>query len=331
MDVRLHKLARTTPAVRREIQVSQASVADLADRYGVSHATIRKWKSRKTSNDYSHKRHNLLSSLSQAEEALVIALKRDVGLSLNDITEVMNRCVNENLSRSAIYRCLKRNGVSGKQKSSQKKQAGAFETVTEPGFIHMDVKYLTVLDGKRSYVYVAIDRATRYVYAEVLYDLKPKTAAGFVTRFIDHFPCQTKTILTDNGMEWTDRCNHSVKNKATGNHAVDKVCKNHAIKHKLTKPRKPQTNGMVERFNRRINEAIARKQKVKDNQRKNSFSSHTQRNQFVLNFVQNYNMTRLQCIKYKTPKQLLYNQTELYTYAGMTTEDIIFEWSRTTF
>ena len=52
----------------------------------------------------------------------------------------------------------------------------------------MNVKHLTKLKGKRFYVYVAIDRLTRYVYAEVLYDLEPNTAAGFVQRFVDFFP-----------------------------------------------------------------------------------------------------------------------------------------------
>ncbi|MGL5785179.1 MAG: hypothetical protein ACRCYZ_07000 [Alphaproteobacteria bacterium] len=36
-------------------------------------------------------------------------------------------------------------------------------------------------------------------------------------------------------------------------------CKAFEVKHNLTKIRRPQTNGMVERFNRRINEAISKK------------------------------------------------------------------------
>lgn len=59
----------------------------------------------------------------------------------------------------------------------------------------MDVKYLPKLEGTRSYLYVAIDRMTRYVYAEVLYALEPKTAAGFASRFIKHFPYQIKKLL----------------------------------------------------------------------------------------------------------------------------------------
>jgi hypothetical protein len=38
----------------------------------------------------------------------------------------------------------------------------------------------------------------------------------------------------------------------TGNYLFDKTCKEHGIEHRLIKPRTPQTNGMVERFNGRI-------------------------------------------------------------------------------
>lgn len=313
MEVTLHKLARTTPAIRREIQRSDRPVKELSERYGVTAATIYKWRKRSTTQDYSHARHRLLSSLDAAQEALVVGLRRDVGLSLDDIVEVMRRCNDASLSRSAIYRCLKRHHAAGKPVKGRQAQPNAFQTVAGPGFIHMDVKHLTTLKGKRSYVYVAIDRATRFVYAEILYDLKQQTAASFVARFLRAFPAKVTVILTDNGMEWTDRCNHTVKDNATGNHPVDLVCKAHGIEHRLTKPRRPQTNGMAERFNRRLNEAIAQKSKLQENNGKNSFSSHHERNQFILQFVWNYNHTRLQCLNYNAPRQLLYDQTEQYT------------------
>ena len=44
MMIALHKLARTTPAVRAEIAASRESVAALARRYNVTGATIRKWR-----------------------------------------------------------------------------------------------------------------------------------------------------------------------------------------------------------------------------------------------------------------------------------------------
>ncbi len=42
----------------------------------------------------------------------------------------------------------------------------------------------------------------------------------------------------------------------TGEHEFDKLCTELGIEHRLTKPRTPQTNGMVERFNGRISDVL---------------------------------------------------------------------------
>jgi transposase InsO family protein len=42
----------------------------------------------------------------------------------------------------------------------------------------------------------------------------------------------------------------------TGHHEFDKLCDELKIEHRLTKPRSPQTNGMVERFNGRIADVL---------------------------------------------------------------------------
>jgi transposase InsO family protein len=57
--------------------------------------------------------------------------------------------------------------------------------------------------------------------------------------------------LTDNGKEFTDRllCRDR---QAGGRHEFDQLCAALDILHRLTRPRTPQTNGMVERFNGRI-------------------------------------------------------------------------------
>jgi DNA-binding transcriptional regulator YiaG len=57
MNITLHKRARTTPAIRREIQQSELSERKLAVKYGISRDTVRKWKRRDTVEDYSHTPH----------------------------------------------------------------------------------------------------------------------------------------------------------------------------------------------------------------------------------------------------------------------------------
>ena len=99
-----------------------------------------------------------------------------------------------------------------------------------------------------------------------------------------------------------------------GEHPFDKVCATHAIEHRLTRPYRPQTNGLVERFNRRIAEAIRRQPKRGIAHR--LFASHEQRNAFLIGFVKDYNRTRLKCLGYQAPIQALANLTERNTKAG---------------
>ena len=106
MQVTLHANATTTPKTRAYIQASDRSVAELAVELGVNASTIRRWRGRDSVADRSHTPHRLSISLSPVEEELVCALRTELGLPLDDVTEVMRRCVNAKLSRSAIHRCL---------------------------------------------------------------------------------------------------------------------------------------------------------------------------------------------------------------------------------
>jgi transposase-like protein len=119
----------------------------------------------------------------------------------------------------------------------QQAPAAVFQTDTPAGFIHIDVKYLPPLGRRRSYAYVAIDRATRFVYLEILPDRRAATAAAFLDRFLDRFPFEVHTILTDNGSEFTDRFAVDKKAKPqdrpSGDHLFDRVCAARAITHRL--------------------------------------------------------------------------------------------------
>ena len=112
MELNLHANATTTPKVRAYIQRSNKKIAALASELGVSQTTIRRWRARTTVSDRSHTPKKLMISLSPVEEALVCELRTHLQLPLDDIVEVMRRCVNGKLSRSAIHRCLKRHGLS---------------------------------------------------------------------------------------------------------------------------------------------------------------------------------------------------------------------------
>ena len=318
MELKLHANARTTPRTREEIRRSGASVAELSRVLGVSETTIRRWRGRAGSQDRSSRPLTVRGSLTPAEEAIALALRTDAGLSLDDLHEVMRRCLNPGLSRSAVYRCLRRHGVAGRPDPGPPDRL-AFETETPAGYVHMDVKHLARLHGQPAYAFVAIDRATRFAFVEVLPDRRADTAAGFLQRFLAAFPLPVHTVLTDNGSEFTDRFAVDMKGKPegqpSGRHAVDRLC----ARHRLARPFRPQTNGMVERFNRRLAERLHAMPRQSAGHRR-SFASHEERNRFLLAFVADYNRTRLQCLGYKAPLETLNNLTEPYTTAGVSGE-----------
>ncbi len=128
-----------------------------------------------------------------------------------------------------------------------------------PGFVHVDVKYLPQLpdEDQRRYLFAAIDRATRWVYVEILPEKSAACAQGFLTHLLQAAPFKITKILTDNGKEFTDRFCATGERDPTGKHRFDRICHEQHIEHRLIPPRHPQTNGMIERFNGRISEVLA--------------------------------------------------------------------------
>lgn len=128
----------------------------------------------------------------------------------------------------------------------------------EPGYVHVDVKYLPQMqdEDKRRYVFVAIDRATRWVLIAIEQHKTAASAKAFLAAMRKAAPFHIRTILTDNGKEFTDRLFGGRDRQPTGEHEFDQLCQSLGIEHRLTKPRTPQTNGMVERFNGRLSQVL---------------------------------------------------------------------------
>ena len=319
MLVKLHANASTTPKMRAYIQASSQPPAALARELGISETTVRRWKQRREVTDRASTPHTLATGFSTEEEEIAVELRTRLRLSLDDALEVMRRCLRADISRSALHRCLQRRGVS--QRTPDPKPA-AQSFAPEPfGYVHVDLKHLPRLQSRPAYVFVAIERATRFVYVEIVQERSAATIAACLKRFLEAFGHPVHTILTDNGAEFTDRFGDArwrQRDRGTGAHPFDQVCQCHGVRHKLTRPYRPQTNGMAERFNRRLAEALQNHPPAAGNAGKNRFRHHAQRNAFIQSFVNDYNRTRLRCLGHKAPAELLANLTGHNTYAGTT-------------
>ena len=259
-DRTLTKQATTTPKVRAAIQASMEPASVLADRFGITEQTVYKWRKRDSVADRSHTPHRLQTTLTPPQEAVAVALRKALLVSLDDLLAVVREFLNPNASRSGLDRCLRRHGVGNLRdlKAGAARPKHSTFKAYEPGYLHIDVKYLPQMadESRRRYLFVAIDRATRWVFIRVF----PAKTAANARRFLRDLeracPMRIRTILTDNGKEFTDRLFGLRKRSATGEHAFDKLCTALDIDHRLTPPKSPQTNGMVERFNGRIEEVL---------------------------------------------------------------------------
>ena len=71
--------------------------------------------------------------------------------------------------------------------------------------MHLDVTYLPKINGVKRYLYVVIDRATRLMYYKI-YDRKTAlNTKEFVLEAMAFLPFNIPHILTDNGLEFTNR------------------------------------------------------------------------------------------------------------------------------
>ena len=257
MRVKLHANATSTPRTRKYIQDSKKSAVTLLKDIGIAESTIRIWRKGNSAENKSHTAHNLQTTLSKPQEWLVVELRQLLLLSLDDLLVVARKFINPDVSRSGLDRCLWRHGVSNlknmipetEPKSSPKK----FKDY-DPGCVHVDLKYLPQMqdEEQRKYLYVGIDRATRWVYFETMSDKKASTLATFLRKLKKAAPFKITIVLTDNGKEFTDRFCARGERELTRKHLFDLECAHTNIEHRLIEPMHSQINGMVERFTGRV-------------------------------------------------------------------------------
>jgi len=245
----LHANAKTTIRIRKEIQESVESAAKLAKLYNINIKTVLKWKKAK---DVVDKRSGPIqpkSALSITQQQIICEFRRISKLSLDDVYIALKDNIPP-LTRSNLHRCLKRHGLNILPKEeravTEKKKFKDYPI----GFVHVDITEVRTKQGK-CYLFVGIDRATKYVFTEIYESMTMDIACRFLKNLIAHCPFKITKILTDNGAQFTYAllAEHLRPRKK---HAFDVICEDHGIEHRLTKFRHPWTNGQVEVTNRII-------------------------------------------------------------------------------
>jgi transposase InsO family protein len=253
----LHGSARTTAAVHRAIQHRQVSIAKLAERYDVN-KTVAKWKKRSCVQDAPMGPEQPSSIVpNRKEEALIVAFRKHTLLSLDDCLYALQATL-PHLTRSALHRCFQPHGISRlpdiEGDEPRKKTFNPYPI----GYFHIDIAEVRTEEG-RLYLFVAIGRTCKFASAELHPEAIKTVTAQSLRHLIAVVPYKIHTILTDNGIQFTNR----QQDQYAFQHIFARVCQEHGIEHRLTKANHTWTNGQVERMNRTPKEATAKQFAVK--------------------------------------------------------------------
>ena len=274
-----HANATTNVRLRNTINKSTLTNLQLSEQYGVSQNTISKWKNREMFEDKSSRPNTIHYALSELEMIIAIELRFITWWALDEITEAINP-ENPEKIRSAVYRTFVREDIN-KLPEKEKEKAKKFKEY-DPGYLHIDVTYLPKINGVKYYLFVAIDRATRTLYYKI-YDAKTSAnAESFMNECIAFFPFGITHVLTDNGLEFTNRLLKNKKGEyCTKPSKLDAICQENNIDHRCTKPFTPKTNGMVEKANDIIKNGTIKKTK---------YNSLQQMYDDLMQFLVHYNL-----------------------------------------
>jgi transposase InsO family protein len=196
------------------------------------------------------------------------------------------------LTRSALHRCLQRHGISRlpdiEGTKPQKKKFKPYPI----GSCHIDIAEVRTEEGKLR-LFVAIDRTSKFAYAELHTEALKTVAAQFLRHLMAAVPDKLHTVLTDHGIQFTNR----KQDTYAFTHIFARVCDEHAIAHRLTKTTHPWTNGQVERMNRTLKEATV---KPYDYQTHQHLKEHLQAFLMAYNFAK-----RLKTLRGLTPYEYI--------------------------
>ena len=262
----MHANARLTPVGRLTMVLrieSGRPVAHVAAEMGVSRPTAYKWWRRWQAEgvpglvDRPSRALRCPHRTAAAVESAILELRQTLKLGPVRIGDRLG------VPASTVHRVLTRFGMN--RLAWMDRPTGRvirrIETHHPGELVHLDVKKLGRIpqgggwrvrgigyEGQFSrkrqvgygFVHSAIDGHTRLAYSEVLNDERGATAAAFWSRartFLAGYDIDVEAVLTDNGACYKS---HVFADMLDG------------IEHRRTRPRRPQTNGKVERFNRTL-------------------------------------------------------------------------------
>src|SRR6476659_5932729 len=227
---------------------------------------------------------------------MVVAFRKHTLLPLDDCLYALQATIPQ-LTRSSLHRCLQRHGISRLPEVGGDKPGKQAFKAYPIGFFHIDIAEVRTGEGKL-YLWVAIDRTSKYAFAQLHERADRPVACAFLEALIEACPYRPHIILTDNGIQFAELPKN--RRGPTALYRVnrfDQICRAHDIEHRLTKPNHPWTNGQVERMNRTLKDATVKRY---------HYDSHDQLREHLAAFLDAYNFARrLKTLRGLTPYQAI--------------------------
>ncbi|MDQ6977149.1 MAG: hypothetical protein Q9M75_03455 [Ghiorsea sp.] len=195
MPNRIHKNARTTPKTRQEIQASDETNAQLAQKYGVDIATIRKWRGRDFIIDAPVIQRKTRFSFNPWQEYLIVQFRCYLYLGLDDLLTITNEYIKPDTSRSALSRLLKKHHISKMQNIlpiPDNKTHG--EHLKKSSFGTMQVTIIPKLSTNNGYLFLAYEHRSRYLFCDLV---NKKEISTWLKHCIKCSPLTIQHLLLD--------------------------------------------------------------------------------------------------------------------------------------
>ena len=190
----------------------------LARRYAINPKTVAKWKKLNFTHDARMGPKEPRSTVLAPEGSRCVAFRKHTLLPLDDCLYALQSSI-PTLTRSSLHRLFQRHDISRLPEVEGEKPARKKFAQYPIGYFHIDIAEVRTEEGKL-YLFVAIDRTSKFAYAELLPKYGKMEAAQFLRNLIAAVPYKIHTILTDNGIPFT----HRKTDRHAFLHIFDPVC-----------------------------------------------------------------------------------------------------------
>ena len=264
------------------------SSREVARYFGYNQSTIVRWWKRRHEirqntreiKTRSSRPHTSPRKTPREIEGMIVGVRNETKRCAEVVYETLKER-NISVCLSTVKRVLSRYGCLKKRSLWKKRRMYPIRPdIEKPGdLVEFDTVHFVDKNGKRTYIYTALDVFSRYGYARWYKRANTHSSISFLKQTRKYFSFTISCIQTDNGSEFgkwfTDRCNTA---------------------HRHNHPRSPNENGHLERFNRTLQEEP----------QKHGLSIFNAND--VRTYLEHYNTKRMHMgIKFKTPAKMLKN------------------------